>query len=213
MASQLDDYAKNVPTTLIDEEVLQYIQREIDKSITKVKSHYTLALYERKETGASWYILDGYYELESGEILFLDFDYDPIRKRWWPISNYRSFTPKQINRYMLQAEEICNPYKRHFIGVVTLPVPSSFDEFSKYLKSRFPYEPFYWIYSGYMYILDHVVTNGLPQSNPLFTLNEKQLIDDLFKMGIYASLMESGRIPSSDELKQTYVPVTKLCKK
>ena len=208
----LNEFSKQVPVQAIDKEVLGYIKKEISSEITNFTSHYTLALYEEQAKEKSWFILDGYYILPSGEILFLDFYYNPISKKWWPIENYRSFTTGLLDRFMLQAEEVCNPFKRHYIGVVRTGGSFSIDKLQSYLKSRFPYSPSLWFYRNNLYILDHV-SIGLPDSDPLFTLAEDDLVKDLLELNLVetASLLPSGRRRSNDVVKQTYIPVGDSC--
>ena len=76
----------------------------------------TLALYEDNATSEiSGIIVEGYYLLNFGTVLFLDFVYNPSNKTWWPINNYKYNFSKKDQRYMFQTYEICNPYKRNFI--------------------------------------------------------------------------------------------------
>lgn len=211
---ELREYAKLVPISEINQEVSDYLSNETNEILSGLQAHYTLALFENIRTGRAWYILDGYYELKSGRILFLDFQYNPKSKNWWPIENYKHYVPAVTERYMLEADRICDPYKRHFIGIVGASLgSSSVDRVKQFFRDNYKSQPILVDNDGELTIIDP--TKSARMTNQvLFTLNEQHLISGLSQsLGIDASILSSGRRPSSPELKQTYVGSTPSCMK
>jgi len=215
-ADQYDDlkvYASQVPHALLDQAIVEYIANETNEPTDGMKSHYTLALFEDTQSGQSWYILDGYYELKSGRILFLDFQYDPSSKSSWPIKNYGYYVPGKNGRFMLEADEICNPYKRHFIGLVATQMGSvSFDSIQKFFDETYGRQPIFMINDGDLLIMDPTKSSRMSK-NVIFTLHEDDLITKLSQAtGLSANLLSSGREASTAKIKKTYVGSSGNCK-
>lgn len=215
-ADQYEDlkvYASQVPHAELNQAILGYIANEINEPTDGMKSHYTLGLFEDTQSGQSWYILDGYYELKSGKILFLDFRYDPISKSSWPIKNYGYYMPGMNGRFMLEANEICNPYKRHFIGLVATQLGSvSFDHVQKFFDEKYGRQPIFTINDGDVLIMDPTKSSRMSKS-VIFTLHENDLITKLSQAtGLSANVLSSGREASTAKLKKTYVGSSGNCK-
>ncbi|WP_413291266.1 hypothetical protein [Bdellovibrio sp. HCB337] len=216
-ANQYDDlqtYAKEVPHAEIDQAVVEFIQNETNEDIAGMTSHYTLALFESTASGRSWYILDGYYQLKSGKILFLDFQYDPKTKTSWPIENYQYYLPARAQRFLLEADEICNPYKRHFIGIVRTQVePAQFSQLQNFFEKNYQRQPLFVIDEDQVFIIDPTKSlRGADQV--IFTLREENFASSLeAATGLTASMLTSGRQPSTPEVKKTYVGSTPSCVK
>jgi hypothetical protein len=214
--ADLEQYAHEVPIAEIDDEAKYYIHNETNESIDGMKSHYTLALYERASDGKQWYILDGYYELKSGVILFLDYIYRPQRQSWSAIQNYR-YTPLASERFMLRAEEICNPFRRNFTGLLKASAiaEEALPSIRDYFRRHFGKNPLIVTNGAELYISD--LTRGTFFASdpvPLFTLNELGISDSLKReTGIQTEIVSSGRFPSDNSLRQTYVPVTETCRR
>lgn len=215
-ASDLERYAAEVPIQAVSFEVQDYIKNETNESIEGMKSHYTLAHFENQKTGKSWYILDGYFEMPSGKILFLDFSYRPDTKVFWPIENYRMIVPAASERFLLKAEKICNPYERNFIGVIRIinTQDLSIDRLQFYLKSKHQKEFSILATPSETFIIDNTRdTFWGDNPQPYFTLAEESFIKGMNEdLGLNAEVMQSGRMRSDDEMKMTYVGVTDSCK-
>lgn len=218
--ADLATYAKQVPHSEIDREVLQYIANETNESIEGIRSHYALALFENLKSGRSWYVLDGYYVLKSGKILFLDFQYNPKNKTWWAIENYRPFLPGLSERFMLEADEVCNPYKRHFIGIVSLRMEVGgavnavgIDRLQTFFAENYGRQPIFLLNDGDLLVIDPTKAARMSR-DVLFTLNERDLIASLGKATAFnAKVIPSGREGSTVEIKKTYVGSTSTCDK
>jgi len=209
--TELAEFAKQVPHSEIDREVFDYIANETNESLEGIKSHYTLALFENTIAHRSWYILDGYYELKSGKILFLDFNYNPKTKTWWPIENYRFYLPGVSQRYLLEAEKICNPYQRHFIGIVSTSLNSvNLSQIQKFFDEKHQRQPMFFLNDTELTIIDPTKSAQMAKK-VIFTLHENDLISKLLAIGARATVISSGRAESTPELKKTYVASTPSC--
>lgn len=205
-------YASQVPKAKLDATVAEFLKNELHYAGDFV-SDYTLAEYKETVSGDVWYILDGYFTLPTGEILFLDFNYVPARQWYQPIRNY-VFVPEENIRFLLKAEEVCNPYKRHYIGVFFVQMQDfgHLDELAGFIRKEFRIEPVYLIYGVGIVVQDTTRNYG---ATPEFTLKEEAIIASLQKQSyvVEAKLIPSGRSPSNSELQQRYVGVTPACQK
>ncbi|MBT4761789.1 MAG: hypothetical protein HOO06_08850 [Bdellovibrionaceae bacterium] len=211
--SDLVKHAREVPVTRVDSEAIEYIKNETNESIDGLTSHYTLALFENKNSGTSWYILDGYYKLKSGKILFLDYIYRPSDKAWWPIENYKYYIPKSTERLMLEAEELCNPYKRHFIGIISSYFSniSTLSKLAQFFENKNASQPIFIFNDGNTLIVDPTKSSRRVKQ-VTFTLAEHNLIASLKKeLGINSDVLLSGRSPSDENVKKTYVGAANSC--
>ena len=204
----LKKYAAEVPTQEVAKEVAGYIAAELDYT-DSFQSDFTLAEFTR--AGQSWYILDGYFTLKDGTILFLDFLYYPDKKLWRPIPNY-AFVPKTEERLMLKSEKLCNPYARHFIGVVAFAFKEEghLDELVAFFRKELGGRPALYSDGGGNLVYDLKTEMG---QKPLFTLHEEGLIQNMSQLPYIsrATLIPSGRNPSDIEITQTYAGVTPAC--
>jgi hypothetical protein len=207
----LKKYSSEVQVDKINAEVSKYISNELGKPLG-FKSDYTLAEYKESSTSKIWYILDGYFTLEDGTILFLDFNYEPSTKEAVAINNY-VFIAEENKRLLLKAEEICNPYKRNFIGslYVILKNKGHIDDLLDFLIQKFKVPPILSAYNGTQLVIQDLTVNSF---KPLFVLYENQLAQDLSKLDFVktAMIIPSGRNPSNDEISQTYWPVGNSCR-
>lgn len=207
-------HAQEVPRAEIDAVIPQLIANETNESTVGMKSHYTLALFENVASGTTWYILDGYYQLKSGKILFLDFNYDPQDKYWKPIENYKYYMPSRGLRFMLEADELCNPYKRHFIGVVsTYAEPAQLNQLQSFFEQTYQRQPIFMVDNGNVLIIDPT-KSARKSSDVMFALQENDLNKKIAaSTGLTSSIVPSGREPSTPELKKTYVGSSGECLK
>ena len=213
MADQYEDLVKaadSVRVAVFDERAQYLIAREIPPGVDLVRSHYTLALFERDD-GRSWYILDGYYQMSSGDILFMDVVYDPSDGWYRHIENYQPFVPYPRSRYLLKATEVCNPYDRHFIGIMEADFyRHSLDRFRDLFREQFGRYPEFVFTGATLYLHDAEGTFG---DSPAFTLSEEEFAGfsrqhpELPEFRIIGS----GRAKSDEVLRQTYVPVGDSC--
>lgn len=207
----LKDYAAEVPTQLIDQEISEYLATEINYQ-EGFQSDYTLAEYTELKSGQVWYILDGYFTLKDGTILFLDFTYYPDRKLWRAINNY-TFVPKENERFLLKADETCNPYKRHFIGVIAFSFKDwgHLDDIVDFFEKELGGSPMIYTDGGTSMVQDRRAEFG---AKPLFTLKEEGLISKMMQLPYMnkATIIPSGRNPSDGKISQVYEGVTSACK-
>ncbi len=212
LMSNLSEFASKVPTQEIDKVVAKFLENELAYT-SDFKSEYTLAEFKMNSTGDTWYIVDGYYQLADKTVLFLDFNYNPELKTWKPINNY-NFIPAENKRYLLKAEEICNPFDRSFIGVIAFSFHQLgfIDDFMKFLSEEYSRTPMLYTDGSNHMIQD--LTAGLG-SKPLFSLNEEVLLKKMAALKYIqrAMIIPSGREPSNNEISQVYQAVTAGCKK
>ncbi len=209
--SDLKKFASQVPTAEIDAEVVQLLKNEISYADGFV-SNYVLVEYREAISGEIWYVVDGYFELKDKTILFLDFEYDPTKKSWKAINNYE-FVPEENKRFLLKAEELCDPFKRQFIGVVVVGFnePGHLDEFVSFLGKTLSGAPMLYTDGMNHMIQDLTISLG---AKPLFTLREESLIKKLNDLSYVKASMTipSGRRPSDESISQTYEAVTLGCR-
>lgn len=209
--SNLSTIASQVPVAMLDQEVAQYMKNEI--SYTEAfKSNYVLVEFKDTESGKVWYVVDGYFTLKDKTVLFVDFNYYPKDQTYQVINNY-AFVPEENKRFLLQAEEICNPFKRNFIGVVLLGFEKNghLDELMSALEVKFGVSPMLYTDGRNHMIQDFTLAMGM---QPLFTLNEQTILGFLKELSYVkqAMLIPSGRNPSSDKITQTYHSLSSDCK-
>ena len=209
--SPLQKYASEVPVQKINQDISSYLENEIAYS-DSFKSDYTLAEYKDLNSGKTWYVLDGYYTLNDKTVLFLDFNYNPEAKTWSPINNY-AFVPEENKRFLLKADEVCNPYKRHFIGVVMFAFKEAghLDEVFSFFNKELHGSPMLYTDGSNHMFQDLTAALG---SKPLFTLNEEDLVKKMANLVFIkgAMIIPSGRGLSDDKISQTYESVAEACK-
>jgi len=211
----LQQIASEVPISKIDEGVKLYIQNETNESVDGLISHYALVQFEDLSSHETWYILDGYYELKSGNILFLDFKYWPDDKYWKPIENYRNYMPGHLVRYLLKANEICNPYDRSHIGIIrgALTKAGQFEKVVNYFKKLGEHLPTFITDMSKIEIIDPPKAKRPSPNKLLFTLREHELISELGREAeIKLEIIPSSRSQSNDEVRQTYIGITESCR-
>ena len=211
----LKKYAREVPVRKVSAEATEYIENETNESVTGIISHYTLALFEDVKSGRTWYILDGYYQLKSGRVLFLDFVYRPREKTWWPIENYKYYLSRSMERFMLESKNICNPHERHLIGVISsyLSNVDLLGPLTKFFKNLYSSQPIFIYDNGNTLIIDPTKSSSMG-GQVMFTLAERSVISALKqKLNIDGKVLLSGRSSSNGSVKKTYVGVTSSCRK
>jgi len=209
--SLVKQYATEVPVDKLNQEVAAYLKNEISY-IDSFKSDYVLVEYKDTKSGKTWYIVDGYFTLQDNSILFLDFDYDPSTKMSKAINNY-VFVPEENKRYLLKADEACNPFKRHFIGVIVVGFKEAghLDELISFLGRTLNGSAMLYTDGANHMIQDLTSSLG---TKPLFTLHEKELVQKLNSLSYVkgAMIIPSGRNPSDEVISQAYEPITPGCK-
>lgn len=209
--TDLTKFIAQVPTAEIDLEVARLLANEISYTDSFI-SNYVLVEYREASSGNIWYVLDGYFTLRDKTILFLDFDYDPFKKTWKAINNY-AFVPEENKRFLLKADELCNPFKRHFIGVVVVGFkePGHLDDIISFLGKTLNASPMLYTDGTNHMIQDLTMAMG---SKPLFTLHEETLMNKLNSLSYVkdSMIIPSGRRPSDESISQTYEAVTSGCR-
>ncbi|MNK08058.1 hypothetical protein D3C87_259820 [compost metagenome] len=206
----LEKSVSEVPVTKINQEVAGYLENEIGYK-DAFKSDYVLAEFKESSSGKVWYVLDGYFTLKDQTILFMDFDYNPEQKTWKAINNY-AFVPEENRRFLLKAHQVCNPYERHFLGVLMFAFkePGHLDEMVSFLNKELSGAPMLYTDGSNHMIQDLTATMGAP----LFTLREEDLVKKISALEFVkrAMIIPSGRNPSDDIISQRYEGVNTSCK-
>ena len=209
--SLIKQYAADIPVDRLNQEVASCLKNEISY-LDSFKSDYVLVEYNDAKSGKTWYVVDGYFTLQDNSVLFLDFDYEPTTKVSKAINNY-VFVPEENKRYLLKADEVCNPFKRHFIGVVGVGFREAghLDELVSFLGRTLNGSAMLYTDGANHMIQDLTSFLG---AKPLFTLHEEDLVKKLNNLPYVKSAMiiPSGRNPSDEAISQTYEPVTLGCK-
>lgn len=194
----------------MDLEVAEYLKNEISY-FDSFKSDYVLVEYREVKSGKTWYIVDGYFTLKNKTVLFLDFNYDPASKKWQAIGNY-VFVPEENKRFLLKADEVCNPFKRHYIGViyVAFKARGHLDDLMHFLSQTLNGAPMLYT-DGSNHLIQDLTRSLSPK--PLFSLKEPELIRQLINLPFveFAMTIPSGRNASDKEITQVYTPIQQGC--
>ncbi len=219
--SDLERYAKEVPVDKVSADAIRYIQNETNESVKGLASHYTLALFEDKETNETWYLVDGYYELKSGAILMLDFVYEPLTKTFFPIKNYKKNVPVATERFMMKSKAICSPEKRNQLGILQIAKTDelSVDRLRFYLKAKLN-KNFTLVDTPIsVFVVDSTRnTKWSPfdetMYEPAFTLSEDALVKSLKEdINLDAQILDMSGGRHDPTLEVTYAAVTDSCRK